>query len=283
MIESLNGIYETVNYHDDFKMRIYRNKQCEDYPQHFHTDFEIIMPVENNYKVVLGEEVYVLNVEDIIIIPSNVLHQLYAPSTGYRFIIQFDISMLDSLKDLEISMFYPCVTITPSSKFKIHGELSSILLNMVMEYFSTLPFKEASINAMLLRFFTTLGRNYIIPNGTLSNIKGKKKNEYMQLIDNVCRYIDENCTENITIDDIAEMAGFSESHFARIFKQIMDICWYDYLNNRRLIYAERLLIESDLPIMQVAMKSGFGSIATFNRLFKAKKHCTPTEYKSLRR
>ena len=283
MIESLNGIYETVNYYDDFKMRIYRNKQYEDYPQHCHTDFEIIMPIENDYEVIINEKAYLLNVEDIIIIPSNVLHQLYAPSTGYRYIIQFDSSMLDNLNSLELNILYPCVTVTSSLMPKIHRELSSLILNITLEYFSMLPFKEMSLYSMILQFFTILGRNYVAKSNKLINTKSKKQIEHMELISNVCRYIDEHCTENIQIDDIADIAGFSNSHFARIFKNSMGISWYKYLNNRRIMYAENLLLESDLPIMQIAMKSGFGSLATFNRLFKVKNHCTPTEYKVLYR
>ncbi|HHX13236.1 MAG TPA: helix-turn-helix domain-containing protein, partial [Clostridiales bacterium] len=44
---------------------------------------------------------------------------------------------------------------------------------------------------------------------------------------------------------------------------------------------EQLLIDPGLTIMQVAMKSGFNSLATFNRVFKAKNHCTPKEYRAL--
>ncbi|MFU0800577.1 MAG: AraC family transcriptional regulator [Xylanivirga thermophila] len=283
MIESLNGIYETVNYHDDFKMRIYWNEQYEDYPQHCHNAFEIIMPVENIYKVVIDEEMYNLNPQDIIIIPSNTLHQLYAPSTGYRIIMQFDRFMFGNLDDLnkELYMFYPCVTVTSSSMSNMRKELSSLILSVTTEYFSTLPFREPSIYSMLLRFFTILGRYYTYNDNKLSNIKCKKPIKYMEWLDDVCRYINGNCTENIKIDDVANVAGFSKSNFARLFKQSMDISWYDYLNNCRIMHAEKLLLETDLPIMQVAMKSGFGSIATFNRLFRTKKHCTPTEYKTL--
>ncbi|HBM80621.1 MAG TPA: AraC family transcriptional regulator, partial [Clostridiaceae bacterium] len=64
-------------------------------------------------------------------------------------------------------------------------------------------------------------------------------------------------------------------------KQVMNISWYNYLINCRIMQAEKLLIEPSLSIMQVAMKSGFGSLATFNRLFRTKRGCTPTEYKSL--
>ncbi len=283
MIEILNGIHEIVDYHGDFKIRIYLNREYEDYPQHWHTDTEIIMPVESNYKVTINEMTYNLEVEDIIIIPPGELHQLYAPPSGHRIILQFDCTLLYSLNGFNSAfhMFRPCVTVTPSSMPDIHKELSVLILSITSEYFSTLPFREASAYSMLIRFFTTLGRNYINSNDRFSIIKKQKRHEYIELFFNVCNYINDHCTENINMEDIASIAGFSKYHFARLFKEVMNVSCYDYLINRRIMHAQKLLIEPDISITQVAMKSGFSSLATFNRVFKAKNHCTPTEYKAL--
>lgn len=281
MIEILNGIHEIVDYHGDFKIRIYLNKEYEDYPQHWHNDTEIIMPLENSYKVIINEMTYNLDVDDIIIIPSGELHQLKAPPSGCRIILQFNGTLFDSLNGFNSAfhMFRPCVTVTPSSMPDIHNELSSLIQNITSEYFSTQPFKEASAYSLLIRFFTILGRNYINRNDKLSNMKNPKQQEYINLFFYVCNYINDHCIENIKMDDIAKIAGFSKYHFARLFKQVMNVSWYDYLINRRIMHAEKQLINPDLSVMQIAMKSGFSSLATFNRVFKAKNCCTPTEYK----
>lgn len=283
MIEILNGSRELVNYHGDFKIRIYLNKESEHYPQHWHTDTEIIMPIENSYKVVMDENVYNLDVKDIIVIPSCELHQIFAPSTGYRIIMQFDCTMLYSLNGFNSAfhIFHPCSVVTPVSMPDIHNDLSTLIMNIVSEYFSTQPFKEASIYSMLIHFFTILGRNCINKNDKFSSMKNQKKLEYLDSFLNVCNYINDHCTENVRIDEVANIAGFSKFHFTRLFKQIMNISWYDYLIKRRIMLAEQLLIEPELSITQVAMKSGFSSLATFNRLFKSIKCCTPTEYRYL--
>ena len=70
-------------------------------------------------------------------------------------------------------------------------------------------------------------------------------------------------------------------HFARLFKQFTNISYYDYLNQRRIMEAQNLLCDPSLTITEVAMRSGFNSLATFNRIFKAQKNCTPREYKQL--
>lgn len=283
MIETLNGNHEIVNYHGNFKIRVYRNDEYEDYPQHWHTDSEIIMPIENGYKAIVDQTTYNLNKEDILIIPPGELHQLVAPSSGVRFILLCDCTLLYSLSGFNSAfhMFRPCVKVTPETMPDIHKELTSLIYNITNEYNSTQLFKEASAYSMLIQFFTTLGRNHMNAMDNNLNIKNQKHHEYVDLFLNVCNYINDHCTENINFDDIAKIAGFSKYHFSRLFKQAMNVTWYEYLIKRRIMYAEQLLIEPGLTIVQVAMKSGFNSLATFNRVFKAKNHCTPKEYRAL--
>lgn len=94
-------------------------------------------------------------------------------------------------------------------------------------------------------------------------------------------YIDSHYTEELTLDNIADFSGFSKYHFTRLFKQYTDSTFYDYLIYRRIKAAEELLANPELSITEIALQSGFSSISTFNRIFKQKKGCTPSEYRSL--
>lgn len=281
MIETLNGVHETVNYRGDFRILIHKNKENEDFPEHWHTDIEIIMPVENTYKVIIDEVTYKLNEKDIIVIPSGTLHQLCAPCDGHRIIVQFDYSVLDNLSDINkvLQMLYPCVNVTQETMPNIQDELSAFILDITDEYFSNRPLRNATIYSKLTCFLTTLARECIERDEIFKGARDQKHQEYIDMLMNVCKYIDEHYAESIKMDDIANIAGFSKFHFARLFKQVMDVSWYDYLINRRVMQAEKLLLETDSSIMQIAMKSGFGSLATFNRTFKQRKGRTPTEYK----
>lgn len=79
---------------------------------------------------------------------------------------------------------------------------------------------------------------------------------------------------------MAALAGFSKFHFSRLFKQYTSLTFNEYLNHRRLKAAEELLAAPDLSITEIALRSGYASLSTFNRLFKQIKHCTPTEYRA---
>ena len=55
MIKILNGIHETVAYNSMNGLNLYHNREAEDYPIHWHTPLEIIMPVEGIYTVVIDD------------------------------------------------------------------------------------------------------------------------------------------------------------------------------------------------------------------------------------
>lgn len=284
LIEMLDGSKETVSYREHFGIRIYFNKEAEDYPIHWHTAAEVIMPLESIYTAVVDGTQHVLNPGDIMIIPPGELHQLFAPNTGERFILQFDCALLYHLNGLDSTyhLLRPCLVITPDQEPELHETLKLMLMDLTNEYFSKSLFKEASAYAMLIQFFVLLGRHFMNREYRFEHRKNQKQQpKHIDKLLEICNYINEHCTEDIQVAQFAERAGFSKFHFMRLFKQYMGVSCYHYLSQHRIMHAEKLLIDPNLSIMEVALSSGFGSLPTFNRVFKSIKKCTPSEYKSL--
>ena len=95
MIKILNGIHETVDYDADLQcVKLYRNKEAEDYPLHWHTAVEIIMPYVGEYTIIVDEISHTIYEGDIWITPPGTLHKLKAPATGERLIMLFDYSLI---------------------------------------------------------------------------------------------------------------------------------------------------------------------------------------------
>lgn len=283
MIEILNGTKETVSYHEHFGIRLYLNREAEDYPVHWHTAAEIIMPLENIYTAVVDDTTYVLEPGHMLVLPSGELHQLFAPDSGERIIMQFDCSLLYNLRgfDSTLHLLRPCRVITPEQNESLHRQLKALLLELKEEYFGHTLLKEASAYALLIQFFVLLGRNYMNGERRTAQTKSQKHHQYIDKFMKVCNYINDHCTDDILVDDLAEIAGFSKFHFTRLFQQYMGVSYYNYLNHHRILHAETLLIDPNLSVTEVAMRSGFGSLATFNRAFKTYKKCTPTQYRDL--
>lgn len=80
-------------------------------------------------------------------------------------------------------------------------------------------------------------------------------------------YIEEHYAEDLKIGELAEICGFSETHFRRLFVQAVNMPPVDYLTMIRVQHACELLRGSDADMDTIAMQAGFGSLSSFNRGF----------------
>ena len=95
----------------------------------------------------------------------------------------------------------------------------------------------------------------------------------------IMKHVENHYMEKISIADIAEVAGFSESHFMRYFKETMGTSFIDYLREYRLTMAARLLLASDASILSISEEVGFDNLSYFNRAFKKEYGITPSQYR----
>lgn len=282
MIENLKGIYETVNFKENTNLRLYNNDEPENYPPHWHTPIEIIMPVHNIYTAECGGHTFVLRENDIIIICPCCLHTLYAPQDGgERIIFQPDASILRGMKEIEtvLSILSPVIVITPEDYPDIHPAIRSLLLEIKDEYMKSSVLSEAAIYSKVLAILVLIGRNYIKTDRFVAT--NNKQQEYTEKFLYICDYISTHCTEDLTLDFVADLAGFSKYHFTRLFKQFTNVSFYKYLNQKRIATAEELLVNPEYTITDVALRSGFSSLSSFIRMFKIIKNCTPTEFRNM--
>lgn len=83
-------------------------------------------------------------------------------------------------------------------------------------------------------------------------------------------FLDAHFTENISMEAVAKEAAISEYYFYRLFKKIYHTTPYNYLLNKRLEMASRLIGQHKMNITDVAYCCGFSSIHTFSKMFKKK-------------
>lgn len=282
MIKNLEGDKEIVSFGSNPTIIVYDNTDNEEYPVHWHSPVEIILPVEGNYTLECAEESYSIKPQDIIIIPPGVLHHLYA-APGRRFIFQLDMKNLGDFDDLEafFSLMQPAVVISPDEYPSIHQYCHGLLMESVKEYSTNAPLHNLSIISKVFQMFVVISRVYTTAPHRFSAIKLGKQQEYTEKFMSICDYVNKHCTEDISLNEISEKAGFSKYHFSRLFKEFSGVTFYKYLNIRRIAVAEKLLLNPDISITEVSIKSGFNSISSFMRMFKIMKNCTPTQYRDL--
>lgn len=282
MIETLNGFHETVNFRDRPMFRLYHNDECCDYPPHWHSNMEIIMPLKNCYTVELNGRSQELKEGEIALIASCAIHNLHAPDSGERIIFQPDYSLISNLPELAsyMTLISPVIYITKDKDSDIVPKLQELMLAIEREYGSMNPLSGASIYSMLIEMLVIIGRKYSA-NAESMDVSLGKQQEYAEKFASVCSFISTNFAEDLTLEEVAEMSGFSKYHFARLFKQFTGKTFYRYVNMKRIENAEKLLTEPSASITEIAVKSGFSSPPAFVRMFKLIKGCTPTEFRKM--
>ena len=80
--------------------------------------------------------------------------------------------------------------------------------------------------------------------------------------------IDAASHEAWPVERLASVSGVSEAHFSRSFKQAFGVPPHRYLLTRRIEKATALLRDTDLPITEIAFRTGWESLGTFGRIFR---------------
>ena len=121
------------------------------------------------------------------------------------------------------------------------------LMQLVDAYEAYTPLRNLRCYALLMDVFATLGELYL-----------------------------PNVANSAEMNDIHRRLSGEDA-----FSRHTGATFIQYLNARRVDMAAEMLSQSDLPVTQVALRVGFGSIATFNRVFRTQKGCTPSQYRNV--
>lgn len=98
----------------------------------------------------------------------------------------------------------------------------------------------------------------------------------------VLLFVEQNLDDDLSLATLAAVAGLSASHFARRFKAALGEAPHRYVLARRVNGAKRLLLESDLPLAEIAAETGFSSQAHLTGIFGRTVGMTPGAYRTRR-
>lgn len=107
--------------------------------------------------------------------------------------------------------------------------------------------------------------------------------EYIQRVNRVMDYIDSHLCEEMTLESLARVAGFSPFHFHRIFAAMVDETLFGFISRLRLERSLGLLCsDPNRSITDIALSCGFSSPAVFSRAFSARYGISPTQWRKKR-
>ena len=282
MRESFSSLRQ-IEHHNNDTVRLYDNTQTDDYPAHWNNAFEIIMPVEGSYTVCINDVFYEIYQDEVLIIPAGSVHEIFAPESGRRYIIMVEQRLFYAVEGLAAVQhcFYPCVHLRHDRNEELLSRTREYIENVIEEIHTDDYFSQAAARLSMSRMFVHIARSLMDGETPSRRTDRHRHQQTIAMFLDVCTYISDHCAEKLTLADVAAYSGYSKYHFARMFKAYSGMSFYDFFLRQRMLLCEQLLSDPSLSITEVALRSGFGSIATFNRIFRQYEKMTPSQYRHL--
>ena len=102
----------------------------------------------------------------------------------------------------------------------------------------------------------------------------------LRRIDRVCTFINEHYHRRLSQPEAANVAGMTPQAFSRFFRKTVGKTFVDYLAELRVSQACRLLLETDISVVEVSLRSGFNNLSNFNRRFRRLRSQSPRRFRA---
>ena len=99
-------------------------------------------------------------------------------------------------------------------------------------------------------------------------------------IQTILRYIADHYDKKITIEDVVKETGLHPNYAMKLFQRVMKISIKQYINKLRLQHAQALLVDTNAPVLNIALEAGFGSISRFYDIFQKEFNKTPQQFRN---
>ena len=251
---------------------------------HFHAEFELVAIIKSAGMRFVGDNIERFDSGDVVLIGKNVPHMwlnddiyfeedstLLAEAIG----VHFEKNFLG--KD-----FLGMPEMLPLSHLFDLAKRGIRFLNVkesLLNEFTRLPNLDPTTQVVkIIGILSQLTRHKdykLLASSTFVNSFHKTEN---RRLDKIYEYVFENFNKPISSSNVAEIIGMNKSAFSRFFKKTHRKPFTKYLNEIRIGYACKLLLENSESITSIAYLSGFNNVSNFNRQFKIIKGKTPSLY-----
>jgi AraC-like DNA-binding protein len=258
-----------------------RIKSDFDFPIHFHPEYEINFILNGKgVRRILGDSMEEIDDIELVLVGPNLQHGWELHKCRNTNIHEITIQFHNDLFDTKLLARRIMKPIKDMFDRSAHGILFS---KKISEEVKPKILKLSKIDSIdyFLELISILqdlatSRNQRMLSSYTSNNKNFENSDKTRVI---YEYVQENYQDKISLAEISKLVNMSPVSFNRFIKKRTGKTFIEYVNDTRIGYAARWLIEKDLSIAEIAFKCGFNNIANFNRVFKKSKSCTPSQYR----
>ena len=232
------------------------------FPPHLHRSFEFVYVEEGELQITLDGRESAIRSGEIAIIAPNRLHSYRTPVCSISYLCIFSP---DYCYDLYT--------------FMLENEPDAPVFRLED------PAVIAQLSAPDISLFRIKSVLYAIAGQFLScqTFHRRETGGDGALPERVIDWLQQHFREPITLKDLAAYTGYHYNYLSAWLHRQMNIGFATLVNEYRVDLASDLLIQTDLPVIEIAGRCGFETVRTFNRCFLHLRGVTPTAYRKNRR
>lgn len=252
--------------------------------QHFHTFYELCIPLCPRATHFLEGKPYELQTFDILGIPPTVLHMTQYPEGEpcKRLIVRFNlprgVAGLGNEYEQLLGIFHrevPIFRFAPEIRSSVFRKLNDIFLLAQ----KTDPMRNLIIHLKFIEFLTLLflhqDQNEYTDEAQMTPTEKK--------IYAVASYIHTHYAEPLSLELLAQKFFIGSCYLSHQFKSITGFTLTDYIQMTRVRNLQSMLINTGIPITEAALSCGFTSFSQFNRVFQKHIGMAPSQYRKQNR
>lgn len=266
---------------NDFEYFHIKDKKSLEFDFHYHDFNKIIIFISGNVTYLIEGKAYKLKPWDILLVGSNEIHKplIEEGGTYERIILWVNSSFLTQHNSKECNLL-TCFEIAAMQKFNLMrlnpdalSEIKYILFQLEKACYHEGFGKNILKNALFIQFIVSINRAFLARDLE----KEIKDVEYDENIVALLNYINDNLSEELTIEELSLKFYMNKYYLMHKFKKQTGYTLHNYILQKRLILASSL-IKKGIPITEVYIESGFSDYSNFIRAFKSMFGLPPKKY-----
>lgn len=261
---------------EEFRLFHLKDDKGAEMEFHYHEFCKLVLLISGQGEYTVEDRHYALQTGDMLLIGNGQIHRPeFTKGMEYERIIFYispEFLQKQSSEECNLEFLFDGV----------HGHVIRLeerryrkifeLAKLLEEELSKDSFgKTIMANSLLLQLLVRLGRYR--DKGQLMHADRPEVSD--ERIGRILTFIENHLSEELSVDDLAEVVYMSRYHMMRMFKKETGQSVYEYLTERRLFFA-RELIRKGVPATESCFQAGFGSYSSFTRAYGKRFGTTPT-------
>lgn len=248
------------------------------YPMHIHSEMELLYCVYGEAKVIIEEEEYGLHEETVLLINPFDAHQLIIDNEATILALRFGSQFLGTeYKDFFVRKFVHC-PISPDTQCPYKSYLLTPLKRLYKEHITEDIGSIWAVKGLIYDIFAMIVR--YVPTEQQDVSKSNNMERHLK-IQKAFDLVHAEYAEDISLERVSELLGYNKRSFCRVFKEITNMTFHEYLNSYRIDISMRLLEHSEYSIGEIGQMVGISVAKSFCRIFRKYVGMSPKEYRNM--